>query len=768
MQMLGVRVSWTCIPLIPLVLWMMGCGSRGPVLDDPWFRSDGSSSDSFSDVALDVLEREAGLSDAAVGDVWMGDERILDAPEPHRGDGGDAGDDVSLRMGDASDGGAGEDDVAQAMDGGVDGSDDAGLDGWVSQQDAFDAPLPSCRLESASSGLGGGSVGIVEVDPSDPTGQLVYLASGRRLYRSMDGGDSWEYLFELEANPRALAFDSSTLLLGTNDGLFASSDGGRTWVLRSLSGLSVTKIATTPALPRRVYAAVAGVGMLRSNDGGRSWSVINRGIPPSVIEVGAIFPDPENPNVVLITTRRANMYGGGSEEGDILRSMDGGNHWSIVSSTVGRPYDAFRCKTNPQVMYFVSGANLFASVDGGASVVRRSRIDGFLPWAVVGLGEGCERLVLFSVPLMGFGYRLDISTDGGNSFSGPFIDGFEMTPSARSQPTFRSLGGERILAGTVSGLFVSENGGRSYRAVGDFLSLPFTVIARSEGVLWAGTYGSGLWVLEPNRSEWIRISPRLLPNDYVFGLFPMDGANATEGHVLVGSWGYLYARRPGEMEFVVVPTGGGSTDNVFAFTRLRDGTILFAAQTDSVQRSENGGLSFELSNSGMTPWPTPLWPMTDVRSIASNDQLPALVLVGGEHGGGLWRSTDSGRTWVRSGFAGESVRHLIYSTTLGVFTFSVEGRGIFETVDGVDWTPISAGLDSLDVTAIEVDVDGSRYAVAGGLVYRLAPGGRRWELLLPGCNLNDARLIRVVERMDGRWLYISRAFDGFVRFRLDL
>ena len=148
------------------------------------------------------------------------------------------------------------------------------------------------------------------VDSRD--GQTAYAAAnhpvwGAHVYRSADGGASWEQLPERPSFPagsghelRAIwhlaAGDTgrpARLYAGTEPGaLFVSDDSGASWEwVRSLEehptralwqpakgGLALHSIQLDPRDPERIYVALSAGGVYRSDDDGRSWMPVNDGV----------------------------------------------------------------------------------------------------------------------------------------------------------------------------------------------------------------------------------------------------------------------------------------------------------------------------------------------------------------------------------------------------------------------------------------------------------------------------------------------------------
>ena len=133
---------------------------------------------------------------------------------------------------------------------------------------------------------------ILEMDPRDR--RIIFLG-GLRVWRTKDDGTSWQAVSPvLDGSPvssiEIASANSKTVFVGTEKGgVFKSSNGGNTWSGdlsgSVLPGFIVTRIATSPANDRIVYATVANVGashVFKSSDGGVTWTDIDRGRLPSV------------------------------------------------------------------------------------------------------------------------------------------------------------------------------------------------------------------------------------------------------------------------------------------------------------------------------------------------------------------------------------------------------------------------------------------------------------------------------------------------------
>ncbi|GBD29848.1 hypothetical protein HRbin32_00940 [bacterium HR32] len=158
--------------------------------------------------------------------------------------------------------------------------------------------------------------------PSDPNVLYGWNVTGRTgLYRSLDGGRRWTYLgeqgldrlFFLTVHPR----DPRLVYAGTIQGLLVSPNGGESWqpTAGPLARVPVTALAFHPGDPQwaYAYAAASGLGLLRSSDGGRTWSSLGLFLGEQDA-VGHLALDPSDPKVLYLSTFSADLY----------RSVDGG------------------------------------------------------------------------------------------------------------------------------------------------------------------------------------------------------------------------------------------------------------------------------------------------------------------------------------------------------------------------------------------------------------------------------------------------------------
>ncbi len=222
--------------------------------------------------------------------------------------------------------------------------------------------------------FGGWEIFHMKGSPADPNRIYASQSSGwfgQVLQRSDDGGATWnpvgnQFTYAgtpgthqwYDGTPHPWEFkrvwhlepsrtDADTVYAGVEDAaLFRSTDGGATWQelagLREHStgarwqpgagGMCLHTILLDPVHPQRLFVAISAAGAFRSEDGGVSWTPINRGlrsqyIPDPDAEVGhcvhRLAQHAARPDVLFM-----------QKHWDVMRSDDGGNQWREISGNL--------------------------------------------------------------------------------------------------------------------------------------------------------------------------------------------------------------------------------------------------------------------------------------------------------------------------------------------------------------------------------------------------------------------------------------------------
>lgn len=146
-------------------------------------------------------------------------------------------------------------------------------DSWVK----INSGLVPEDAKMASMALG---VNKVVIQPQNTN--TIYAATTRGLFKSINGGNSWnklgESLFEGYVSTLALDPDSpNTLYAGTSKGMFKSLDAGKTWtsINIGLESQNIRTIQIDDSTSHYLFCGTNGGGLYRSRDAGQNWEKIH-------------------------------------------------------------------------------------------------------------------------------------------------------------------------------------------------------------------------------------------------------------------------------------------------------------------------------------------------------------------------------------------------------------------------------------------------------------------------------------------------------------
>jgi photosystem II stability/assembly factor-like uncharacterized protein len=296
----------------------------------------------------------------------------------------------------------------------------------------------------------------------------LYVATvGDGLFRSDDLGIRWSRDLSLPSSPRlyALCAASREFLVGGEDAVFRST--GSEWSELPLpgKGRQVWALAQVDSV---ILAGTRPLGLLRSEDGGLSWSEQPFVLPPETPvphtpRITALLPNPGAPEEIWA----------GVEVGGVFRSRDGGVSWSPVNE--GIP------SLDVHALAWSSGGSLLTATPRGVAVWLSPR---WVKSAFEPADRYCRALAsrpdALETLYCGFGDgppgsrgSVAVSRDGGQSWRAcpfPRVDStiWSVATSADSPGL--------VVACTISGkVFVSRDGGTTWKLV-------FTTAAEARAV----------------------------------------------------------------------------------------------------------------------------------------------------------------------------------------------------------------------------------------------------------------------------------------------
>jgi photosystem II stability/assembly factor-like uncharacterized protein len=230
--------------------------------------------------------------------------------------------------------------------------------------------LPVCAQTWRPMGPPGGDVRSFGVDAKDT--RHIYLGtSDGHIFGSGDAGEHWQLLGR--AGPRQDAVvtavladprDPRVLYAGTwtqnpvaGGGVFRSHDGGRTWQAGGLAGQPVRALAQAPSDPDVLVAGTLD-GAYRTRDAGRTWERISPAENEEIRNLDSVAIDPRNPDIVYVGTFHLPW-----------KTTDGGRRWTPIHEGMIDDSDVMSIlidRNNPHRLYASACSGIYRSENSAA------------------------------------------------------------------------------------------------------------------------------------------------------------------------------------------------------------------------------------------------------------------------------------------------------------------------------------------------------------------------------------------------------------------
>ena len=577
------------------------------------------------------------------------------------------------------------------------------------------------------------------VDPSDAqhvivgaVGDVFADSPSRGVYVTFDGGKTWSKtlyvgprsgISDLASDPknpnvvyagvwefqrRPWTFRSG----GERDGLYRSTDGGRTWAHLSGGGLPIgvtgrIGLAVAPSDPTRVYALIESkYGVLwRSDDAGATWTLMssNTLVDARPFYFSHIAVDPANPDHVITASVQ------------LAQSIDGGKTFAPIARDAHVDFHALWIAPNDP-------KRIIAGEDGGYVIT----VDGGQTWTFsanlligqfyrVGLGNDNPYTICGGLQdnnsYCGSSNSLDVS---GNTSAGWVAvvqddDGQWAIPDPSDSNIIWSDGQD-------GALFTFNRRSREYLFAQPYLTSvqqdydiatsayrfnwtsPISFDPWKPHVVWFG--GNVVFQSSDGGYRWRVISPDLTRNDkahqqpaggpithdvtgaeYTDTILDIEGSPASRGEIWVGTDdGYVQVTRDAGAHWKnVTPPGanpGGCFETVAPST-LERGTAyavedahLMGDDAPHVWVTRDYGVHWRAIVDGL---PHDLW----TRTIRPDDRNATLVYLGTEQG--VWVSYDRGTHWqsLRNNMPAVSVRDIRIQKQFDDLVLATHGRSIW-------------------------------------------------------------------------------------------
>jgi photosystem II stability/assembly factor-like uncharacterized protein len=647
--------------------------------------------------------------------------------------------------------------------------------------DAGQAWTPSSEGIITRTGPSGDAIPVfcLTVDPHDPSIVWAGTQFQRGIFRSADGGRTWERRDNGITERNGITFRGLTVDPRSSDIVYAAAeisswadgaparngrefdmtrgvvyqteDAGLHWRAVWRGDNLARYIWVNPDNPDLIYLSTGifdreaynsdpvagtpgGEGIIRSTDGGQTWAPANNGLRN--LYVGSLFMHPQNPEFLLAGTGN-NQYSGSA--GAYL-STDGGDSWQYVLQ--GGSIEAVEfALSNPDIAYAASDRTVYRSEDGGHTWERMA--GGENGWGPPGVRAG------FPIDLQvdprdpdrvfanAYGGGNFLSSDGGRTWT---IASTGYTGAQVRAIALDATDPARIFAAARSGIFLSQDAGATWigRSFPPAVSLEWTVAAidptNPDHVLAATNWERLLLESTDSGQSWRMAEAAPDPRT---GWRAIAFAPSNPATVYAGTGGFFSA--------------GSWSDNMPA---------------SGIFRSHDGGATWEQANDGLSA-------DAHVTALAIDPHDPQEVYAATVNHG-LLHTADGGRSWteVNSGLPGSppaAFSVALHPTAADTLFVGLWRGAVYRSNDGGEtWRPSAAGLPpeacvlALQVDPLQPDV---MYASdAGSGVYRSTNGGTSWTLLSNGLRTRAVNALAL--SLDGLHLYAATEGEGV--FRLDL
>ncbi len=670
--------------------------------------------------------------------------------------------------------------------GGIFMSDDRGLH-WISINEGI----------TTRKGLDGIPVFCVAVDPHNSSNVWIGTEGTGKIYKSDNGGELWveksqgisdtlnplsfrgitidphnpQIMFAMAEISSAGWHPSGESVIGieldmTMGIVFKSTDGGENWREVWRGNNLARYCLINPKNTQEIYVSTGifdreaantdvqlgiagGVGILKSEDGGESWRVLNESNGLMDLYVGSLFMHPLHPDTLLAAASQNNWSDYGQEfTGGVYLTTNGGESWQKVTQEKELFAVVEYSTSHPNMAYAITNRAAYRSEDHGFTWQRFGRQNN--TWGPPGIIAGLPIDVLCDpedpMRVMVNNYL------GGNFLS---LDGGESWLSASDGYTgslVRALGISKsnpalIYSGSRSGVYYSKNGGDNW----------FGLANPPEG-LPAKLNEISTMAVNPLNDQ----SLRTVAMDYPAVLYSYDGGSswqATEKFINLNSVRFF----PGDTSILY----GFRMDERMITT---PDDLLPETEADSLlglYRSLDGGIHWSQleSESVKGKW---------LASFEVDPTNPDVIYVS-RCNGTLLKSTDGGNTWNPIGGGLPAIPALSLKVSkahpntlyagLG-YMFPSTGDGLYKSEDGgISWNRLAAGLGANPIIrsiAIDPENDAIVYVAdhVGG-VFVSDDGGETWQNLSEGIDHRETNVLEI--SAEGTVLYLGTEGGGVYR-----
>ena len=348
-------------------------------------------------------------------------------------------------------------------------------------------------IKARNIGPAGMSGRIAAIDAVNKNPNIIYVGSATGgIWKSVNGGTDWKPIFDKEpvssigaiaiyqANPNIVWAGTGESNIrnsaGVGRGVYKSLDGGKTWEFLGLDKTeTISSIQLDPTNPDIAYVGALGTnwgytkdrGLYKTTDGGKTWKKIL--YVDEKTGVGDMIMDPSNPNKLIVSMwqhrRWPWFFKSGGPGSGLYLTVDGGDNWKKLTHKDGLPDGelgkiGLAFSTNkPNIVY--------AMAEAKKSALLRSE-DGGYTWKTVNSKRNVNPRPFYFGRIMvnpvneNIIYRiqfiLEESIDAGKSFHN--IQG---NIHVDNHALWIQPNGETLIAGNDGGIAISHDRGKTWR-----------------------------------------------------------------------------------------------------------------------------------------------------------------------------------------------------------------------------------------------------------------------------------------------------------------